>query len=323
MSGLAVTKVKDLTGPDLTGRFGLDWADLGCATRCPDGRTLYVFGDTFGPVWGENWRSPTALWSDTTDLAAGVTFSAAVGGTPAAQLISYRHGLRISTIIPSDVITIGDTIYLHAVVNRGFGHATASGIWASTDNGANWHDTGARFPGDAYDRRWNLATWDLGDDGWVYVYTTAFLRRGPMILHRVRPAELTDPQAWQPWGRAGDTWRWGAGPDPVLDGVVGEMSLRRLGHRWVFTWFDPTAYRIDAMVLGHPSQDLRRTERVTLIHGTGWATQDTTHVAQLYGSYIIPGSTLDDLHLAVSQWKTDDNSVYRVMQYRVEGLGRR
>ena len=64
--GIKITKVKNLTGPDITGKFGLDWVDLGCVTRCPDGRSLYVFGDSFsGDNWGDNWRSPTALWSKT------------------------------------------------------------------------------------------------------------------------------------------------------------------------------------------------------------------------------------------------------------------
>ncbi|GAA5030302.1 DUF4185 domain-containing protein [Actinopolymorpha pittospori] len=322
--GLKITKVKNLTGPDITGKFGLDWVDLGCVARCPDGRSLYVFGDSFGGAnWGDNWRSPTALWSNTRLLRTGVTFSGAVGGVPAAQLIPYEHGDEISTIIPSDVITLGDTMHLHAVVNQGFGNVIWSGIWTSTDNGATWQDSGARFPGDAYNKMWNLCTWELGDDGWVYVYTAEFLRESPMILHRVRPQDLTNPDAWEPWGRDGDTWRWGAGPDTVIDDIIGEMSLRQLGKRWVFTWFDRDNYRIDAMVLDHPTQDLRQTERVTLLHGTSWDAQDTNHVAQLYGSYVIPGSTLDDLHLTVSQWNTGDNSVYRVMQYQFRGLGRR
>jgi hypothetical protein len=43
-----------------------------------------------------------------------------------------------------------------------------------------------------------------------------------------------------------------------------------------------------------------------------------------YGGFVVPGSTLDDLHLTVSQWyDNDDNTAgeqYRVMQYRVVGL---
>jgi D-arabinan endo alpha-(1,5)-arabinofuranosidase len=322
-NGLRITKIKNLTGPDITGRFGVHWADLGIAGRCPDGRTLYVFGDTFGPGWGENWRSPTALWSRTRHLNRGVTFSGTPGGDVAEQLIPYEHGDDISTIIPSDVITIGRTMYLHAVVNRGFGNVIWSGIWTSRDNGTTWRDSGARFPADAYDKRWQLATWDQGPDGWVYVYTSEFLRETPMILHRVRPHDLTRPEAYQPWGFDGRRWRWGAEPSDVTDGIIGEASLRRLGHRWLLTWFDGPNYRIDAQVLRHPTQDLRSTPTITLLHGTDWESQDVNHLAQLYGSYIIPGSTLDDTHLTVSQWNTGDNSVYHVMQYRFRGLERR
>ncbi|WP_231920173.1 DUF4185 domain-containing protein [Microlunatus soli] len=321
--GIRISKVADLTGPDITGKYGIGYVDLGIPVRCPDGRTLYVFGDSFGPNWGDNWKSPTALWSRTRGLSSGVTFSGAVGGEQASQLIPYEHGDEISTIIPSDLITIGDTMYLQGVVNQGFGNVIWSGIWTSTDNGATWTDSGARFPGAAYDKMWQLFTWALGSDGWIYVYSAEFLRESPMILHRVRPDKITDPDAYEPWGKAGDSWQWGAGPDPVTDGIIGEMSLRQLGDRWVFTWFNSADYRIDAMVLDHPTQDLRTTESITLLHGTSWDNEDINHVAQLYGSYVIPGSSLDDLHLTVSQWNTGDNSIYRVMQYRFRGLGRR
>ena len=102
---------------------------------------------------------------------------------PAAQLIPYEHGDEISTIIPSDVITLGDTIYLHAVVNQGFGNVIWSGIWTSKDNGATWHDSGARFPGDAYDKMWNLCTWELRP------------RRLGVRLHRRVPAREPDDPA--------------------------------------------------------------------------------------------------------------------------------
>lgn len=320
--GLKITKVADLTGPEITGRFGVHWADLGIPARCPDGRTLYVFGDTFGPAWGENWRSPTALWSRTRHLNSGVRFSGTPGGHWAKQLIPYEHGDDISTIIPSDVITLGRTMYLHAVVNQGFGNVIWSGIWTSRDNGATWHDSGARFPAEAYDKRWQLATWDRGPDGWIYVYTSEFLRESSMILHRVRPEHITNPDAYQPWGFDGRRWRWGVDPVPVTDDIIGEASLRRLGHKWLLTWFDAPNYRIAAQVLDHPTQNLRTTKKITLLHGTDWDSQDVDHVAQLYGSYIIPGSRLHDAHMTVSQWNTSDNSVYHVMQYRFQGLDR-
>lgn len=322
VDGVKITKVKNLTGPDITGKFGLHYVDLGAVARTPDGRSIYVFGDSFGPAWGENWRSPTALWSSTRNLAAGVEFNGTPGGDWAKQLIPYEHGEEISTIIPSDVITIGNKIYLHAVVNQGFGNVIWSGIWVSKDNGENWVDSGARFPAAAYDKRWQLASWDIGADGWLYVYTSEFLRESTMILHRVRPWHITQPDQYQPWGKKNGRWRWGAEPTPLSDDIIGENSLRRFGDKWLHTWFDGPRYRIDCQVLDHPTQDLRTTPKFTMLHGTSWDNQDVNHLAQLYGSYIIPGSRLNDVHLTVSQWNTGDNSIYHVMQYRFEGLGR-
>ena len=108
----------------------------------------------------------------------------------------------------------------------------------------------------------------------------------------------------------------------MSDDIIGENSLRRFGDKWLHTWFDGPRYRIDCQVLDHPTQDLRTTPKFTMLHGTSWDNQDVNHLAQLYGSYIIPGSRLNDVHLTVSQWNTGDNSIYHVMQYRFEGLGR-
>ncbi|MFC7405647.1 DUF4185 domain-containing protein [Georgenia alba] len=321
--GLRIRKIANLTGPGLTDELGMPWTDLGIPARTPDGRTLYVFGDTFsGPGWGEGrWMSPTALWSETRGLPSGVTFSGAVGGEHAEQLLDYEHGDEISTIIPSDVITLGDTMYLHGVANQGFGNVIWSGIWSSTDSGATWQDTGARFDAAAYDEAWQLCTWEVGPDGWLYVYTTEFLREGPMILHRVRPQDIARPERYEPWGQDAGGWGWGKPATSVTgEEIIGEMSLRYLDGRWLLTWFNPADYRIDAKILDHPTQPWDVGPRVTLLHGTEWGQEDDTHVAQLYGSYIIPGSRLNDVHMTVSQWNTSDNSVYRVMQWRVQGL---
>ncbi|MFX4272953.1 DUF4185 domain-containing protein [Propionibacteriaceae bacterium Y1685] len=322
IDGLTITRIKDLTGPRITGRFGVHWTDLGIPGRCPDGRTFYVFGDTFGPTWGENWRSPVGLWSRTTDVEKGVRFSGTPGRRWARQLIPYEHDENnISTIIPSDVITLGDTMYLHAVVNRGFGNVIWSGIWTSQDNGDTWQDSGARFPADKYGGRWQLAAWDLGDDGWVYVLTSKFLRVTTPILHRVRPEDITHPDAYIPWGPDADgVWGWGNDAEPVLDRITGEASLKQLGDRWLLTWFSPEGYSIEAQVLDHPT-DITETKIITLLKGVNWGEEsNVAEIPQLYGSYVIPGSTLADTHLTVSQWNTGDNSIYHVMQYRIQGL---
>ena len=57
--------------------------------------------------------------------------------------------------------------------------------------------------------------------------------------------------------------------------------------------------------------------RASALQGCGWDNEDHAggQVAQLYGGYIVPGSTIDDLHLVVSQWNTDRNWPYRAMQF--------
>ena len=77
------------------------------------------------------------------------TSAAGANPTYADQLWSYVHDSSpwnqggISTVIPSDLLVIGRTLYLHAIVNRGFGNVIWTGIWSSTDNGVTWQEMGA------------------------------------------------------------------------------------------------------------------------------------------------------------------------------------
>ncbi|SDT15752.1 DUF4185 domain-containing protein [Microlunatus soli] len=321
-----VHKIKDLTGPGLTSAYQMEATDLGIPTRMPDGRMIFIFGDSFARTVGDpDWRSPTALFSATTDLAAGVTWSGAFGGDRAEQLWAYQHdNPEFSTVLPSDVITIGGSLYLHVMVNKGLGNVVWTEIWRSDDNGGSWVHTGAKFDAGRDNGLFQLITWGLGDDGFVYVYSTGFQRDKPIILHRVPADRIAQPDAYEPWGYAGGTWGWGNAPTPVLEGKAGEMCLRPMGGKWILTWFDAGNYRIDSMIMDTPTSNLYEADRQTLIHGGSWGQEDDTHVAQLYGGYIIPGSTLNDLHLSVSQWNTTEgagNWPYHVMQFRVQGLG--
>lgn len=318
-----VTKIGDLTGPGLTTRFRMEATDLGIPVRTPDGRMLFVFGDSFETaiVGGGWWRSPTALYSTTTDLDAGVQWSGAVGGEAAEQLWHYDHDNPVfTTVLPSDVITIGETMYLHAMVNNGLGNVVWTEIWRSDDSGATWTHTDAHFDAHLHDGLFQLLTWAEGDDGYVYVYSTSFDRGRPIIMHRVPSVAIADPAAYEPWGHRDGAWDWGNPPTPILDGAFGEMCLRPLSGKWVLTWFDAGGYRIDGIIMDTPTSNLYTAHRRTLVHGGSWGHEDDSHVAQLYGGYIIPGSTLEELHLSVSQWNTDHDWPYKVMQHRIRGF---
>ncbi|MDR7304228.1 DUF4185 domain-containing protein [Haloactinomyces albus] len=318
-------KVKDLTGPGHTDHFGIGGTDLGAMATAPDGRLVAVFGDTFerAGVGGPGWRSPVVLFGDPATARAGLEWTGSAGaGAYAEQILPYHHdsvihGRQVSTVIPTDVITIGAEMYLHAMVCAGIGNVHWTEVHRSTDNGETWSHTGTTWPGDHIGGLFQMLTWAEGDDGYVYVFSTGFQRNRGLILQRVPADRLTDPDAWEGWGFRDGTWAWGNPPTIALTGAYGELSLRPVDDRWLLALFDAGNYRIDVLNLQAPTEDLYEATRGTALHGASWRGEDHAggHVAQLYGGYIVPGSSLEELHLVVSQWNTAKNWPYRSMQF--------
>ncbi|MEU8782814.1 DUF4185 domain-containing protein [Streptomyces sp. NPDC048637] len=330
-AALNISLVKDLTGPGITDRFGMAATDLGVPVRTPDGRLLFVFGDTWeDQPLGNDWRAPVALYSETTDLAQGIEWSGAVGGDRARQLWQYDHGNpEFDTVLPGDVLTIGDTTYLHVAVQKPYGTVVWTEIWKSTDSGATWEHTGCRWgkPGDpGLSPHFQMVTWGQGDNGYVYCWSTKFDGTESVIMHRVREDQITNPTAYEPWTRTG--WgTWGDEAAFVLTGKYRELCLRPIEGKWLFTGLDLSVPygRIVGHILDVPDGDPGPAH--TLVHGVTWPENDPKagRVAQPYGGYVIPGSTLNDLHIAVSQWENPDGQVpdswsYHVMQFRIQGL---
>jgi hypothetical protein len=335
MTERLATKVADLSGPGLTDAYGIGGTDLGAITTAPQGHLVAVFGDTFQrpTVGGPGWRSPVALLADPASVPTGLRWIGSAGpGDYAHQVVRYRHGgwqrwgrqvRRVTTVLPTDVLTVGDTMYLHVMVCRELGNVRWTELHQSRDGGRSWRPTGTRFPADLHDGLFQMLTWERGTDGWVYALTTGFQRAHGLLLHRVPETELTDPGSWQTWGLVDDRWAWGHPSTVVLPGRFGELSLRRVDDRWVLAVFDDGNYRMDVRVLDAPTADLHVAPRATVLRGCVWEDEDHAggRVAQLYGGYIIPGSTLRDLHLVVSQWNTGTNWPYRAMQFHTDVSG--
>ena len=72
-----------------------------------------------------------------------------------------------------------------------------------------------------------------------------------------------------------------------------------------FNW---STGNVEARVANDVTQVLALWTPVTVI-----ATQQT--VPQNYGGYIVPGSTLDQAIILVSQWNTTTNNPYNVQQF--------
>ncbi len=340
-SGPPARKVRDLTGPGHTDRFGIGGTDLGVTAVAPDGRLVSVFGDTFTRpgVGRPGWRSPVVLFGDPTTVGTGLVFTGSAGrGERARQVVRYLHNgvrrwgrrfRRVTTVLPTDLITLGEEMFLHVMVCRELGNVRWTEVHRSRDNGQTWRPTGVRWPADHLDGHFQMLTWERGDDGYVYAFSTGFQRDKGLILQRVPQERVLDVDAWQPWGLTADGWGWGRAPTVVLPGRFGELCLRRVPtagggssveDRWVLVMFDDGNYRMDVMVLDSPVADLHTARRATVLKGVGW--DDENHgagrVAQLYGGYVLPGSTLAALHLVVSQWNTGTNWPYRAMQFTVD-----
>ncbi|MDX2357886.1 DUF4185 domain-containing protein [Dietzia sp. PP-33] len=357
-------KIRDLTGPGITTRFGMEGTDLGIVARAPSGRLLAVFGDTFAgagmgaphvgrphpgiagtaPTTDErpgpgnpDWRSPVGLFSDRDATGGGLRWVGAAGPGPedyAGQLIDYVHGRGCSTVLPSDVLTIDDTMYLHVMVNEGLGTVTRTEIHRSRDDGRTWEPTGVTLSPRLEGGHRQLWTWESGGDGFVYAMSTGFQRDKGVILMRIREEHLADPDltGWQTWGFRDSAWDWGNPTTIVLPGRIGEMYLRRCEDFWTLTYFNAEHYRIDCLTFPHIGADLvdrSVTAHTTLLPGCAWGdesdgsdpTSGPARVAQLYCGCPIPGSTPEEWHFVVSQWNTHDSAAgpagwpYRSMQF--------
>ena len=329
-----VGKVRDITGPGITDRFGVSCTDLGASVRASDGNLVSVFGDTFSGsrVGVGDWRSPVILIG-TGDATHPIVYRRA-GGTDARyarQLWHYRHrnsrGLLrrgISTVIPSDLLRVGDTLYLHAIVNRGFGNVVWTEIWRSDDDGLSWRNLGesAKFPAGLYSGHAQCWTWDYDPtDGWVYVVSTGFQRNKGLILRRVHPDHIGEQSRYLSWADG----QWGQEAQVITPPgeTWGELSLRRLDcGTWVLGGFLSSSYALGYRTLAGPTEDLSDVPVQRPVLGCAWDDEDhcRCRVAQLYGGYILPGSRLDQpggVGLVVSQWNTARGWPYRVMQFRV------
>lgn len=146
-------------------------------------------------------------------------------------------------------------------------------------------------------------------DGWVYIVADGFARDHPVRLYHVREQDFEDRNKWWAWGFKNGAWQWNVEPTPLSGERFGELSLRLIDGMFVLSGFNWNTGRTEVRVTADVTHVLAPWTPVTVV-----ATQQT--VPRNYGGYIVPGSTLDQAIILVSQWAADDEP-YNVQQFVV------
>lgn len=326
--GLDVELVGDILGRDISEHVGFLSGDLGIMEYLGTGEEFaIVFGDSFrGERFGQGeWLSPVGVVAQLDQDGKIEILRPLNDDDEVEQLVDYRHNDRGLTLIPSDIINLDGTLYMQGMWNEGIGNVKGTGIWRSTDDGATWRQVSTQST-DYLQGMGQLITWEEGPDGYVYIMTTSFQRNDPVYLGRVRPNDIADHSEWEYYSvNDSGSVVWSDTASPILEDNVmaGEMSLRYIDGHWVLAMFNRERMSIEVRVSEEIVRDWDEITPADVIvagHG-GWGqAQGPENFTQLYGAYIVPGSTIDDLDLVVSQWNTSNDSRYMSTQFNVQGL---
>jgi hypothetical protein len=292
-----------------TGALGAGAVDL---CEISPGGQVALGGDTFsGNAMGKGaWSPSMGLNVRSGTLNGPIQFDRAFGG--GGTLYAETQYPPGGSQLPAGTIQVFGIDY--ALVTRVVNLIPVDSRLVRIDpNGPGW----PTVPGS-----WRDAGWQDGNetqisgyqapDGWVYIVADGFARDHTMRLYRCPAANFTDRNWWHAWGMidGGPDWGWDVAPTPLSDDRFGELSLRLIEGKAVLSGFNWSSGNVEVRVADDVTQVLAPGTPVTVV-----ATQDT--VPQNYGGYIVPGSTLDQAIILVSQWNTTTNNPYNVQQFVV------
>jgi D-arabinan endo alpha-(1,5)-arabinofuranosidase len=148
-------------------------------------------------------------------------------------------------------------------------------------------------------------------DGWVHIVADGFARDHTVRLYHCHAESFTDRNTWWAWGIGDDgNWAWNVDPTPLSGDLWGELSLRLIEGMSVLSGFNASTGRVEVRVADDVTQVLAPGTPMTVV-------ADQFSVPQNYGGYIVPGSTLDQAIILVSQFNTMTGDPYNVQQFVV------
>lgn len=310
-----------------TGDYGIGATDL-CEFMEFPSRLLQVCGDSFagqGVGFG-GWYSPVALHVDPDSITTGLRVTGVSGVDTPLLADPTPPG---ASQLPAGVVSINRENYLLVTTTTALRPSSsrlvkadaAEGNWptiAESERPADHAGAGQSQISGYYDP---VPTAE-SERGWVYIVADSFDRTAPVTLYRVAPQHFTERSGWQGWSA---TLGWGHDPTPLWPDRVGELSIRQIDGKTVLSYFNADTGNMEVRVADDPTQ-LGSAPVTTVVVAAPWPERpeqlpapDDNRLAQPYGGYISPASTLDELRVFVSQWNTTPRggTPYRVIQYAV------
>ncbi|WP_342319468.1 DUF4185 domain-containing protein [Corynebacterium mayonis] len=313
----------DLLGNNKSDHVGFKAGDLGIMTPLGNGEEFaIIFGDSFrGNTLGQGeWMSPVGVVARMVDGVIKIIRPLNIGEKVNPLIRYFRAEGDNLTLIPSDVLNIDGTLYMQGMWNRGIGNVEYTEIWKSTDNGTSWASVG-KTSSSYMNGLGNLISWERGDDGYIYAVSSSFKRDHPVFLSRFRENHMNDRSKWELFNPA--TGSWSSAGNPILSGNVeaGEMNLRLIDGHWVLVMFNEATLQIEVRISDTLARDWNDVPVAVIAKHGLWSNEQTpANFSQPYGGYIVPGSTLANMDIVVSQWNTSTNRRYNSTQFNVKGL---
>ncbi|WP_040813993.1 DUF4185 domain-containing protein [Nocardia concava] len=316
-----VREVAKLTGANSVNRTDKRWqvqgTDLGIMWESAPDEIAIAFGDTVGRDFhppggmGEDWRSNLLAFSKNRDLANGVVFDRMVADDRchAAELLSSRKMDNIEiTTIPTSGFALGNRQYMSYMSIRtwnsipGTWYTNYGGIAYSDDHGEHW----TKDPYAKWENIFGVSNFQVAamvpQGDWVYMFGIPNTRLGGVGLARVPKDQVLNPTAYQYWQT--DAWVPALNgivtATPIVDAPAAELSVRFDAARkvWQMSYLDTAKA---ALVV-------RESDSPQGVWSDSAVTVSALQYPELYGGFIHPWSTGDDMYFTMSTWS--DYNVY-------------
>jgi hypothetical protein len=319
-------------------------ADLGEIVRLPNGQYVAILGDSYtGDGAQKGTHYPSTAVPVTFDAQGKAHFGAPLTGPDNTNVLFPLPPSAIAAgannTLPAGSITTRDgrTYMMVVGTNTDKGLAPVGGSWlveVNNNPGGGWRPiegsyrqwdsipNSSKAPGEPAlisnpDRPPTQISGYQANDGRVYIAADGFDRHQGVTLYSVDPDHITDRGAWQPW--TGQEFGTPGQPAATISpGNFGELSLRDVEGRPILSGFNPADGNTEVRVGSGIPTGIFDTSQMTVVAGRGdWNHPVPGQSPQNYGGYIMPGATLDNMGVLVSQWNTNTGNPYEVEQFQI------